>query len=637
VGQPATWHIEITSILNAPATSLQVQVSNGVELIGGNLNWTGDIKAGQTVNIDLTIRVTKPGEHTAFAHAFTRTSSEGGFGASKQLYINSTTTSADVVEDTSRPQPIFPSLMVDSSSPTLAVKSQAGSLQSIGGIITLSGFIRFSAKILSPRLGDPNNYDVVTQVQPLRRSRVEVWDLDASNTARKISGSIYTDSNGYYSVSVQNNDLDGTGLDPVLRVYSTDDSRAQVVGTSGVVYAVQTPRIGTDLLDGFYIYDYTASSPAVIALEPFFVFDLLAKTAYEYLQSNTAWNNPSQVTVYWPSTCANLPSAGSCYTGTIAITQNEGWEKAVILHEYAHFVLSRYYGDTDVVSACATVGFTHGFRNHYSDECAWSEGWADFLQAAIQGQPYFRDTSYPNPGYDINIPLESAIADLAPVSATYPDNSDDELAIAAVLWDIYDSSGTAESWDQLSNGINGPNGNGIWTLATGLNPGRSPNLRRIDDFWRAWYASSNGQKCEVGSILLYHRIPLGGCIYLPFVSKQTPTPTPTPTVTRTPTRTRTPTAGPSPTRTPTRTPTNTPCPSQACPQGYPGPGQGSGPGILPPPPEFTSPAEGYPGLDTATPEPTQTVAPSPTSTPTPTASRVMTGTRTPRPTRTPKP
>jgi len=251
VGQPATWHIEITSILNAPATSLQVQVSNGVELIGGNLNWTGDIKAGQTVNIDLTIRVTKPGEHTVFAHAFTRTSSEGGFGASKQLYINSTTTSADVVEDTSRPQPIFPSLMVDSSSPTLAVKSQAGSLQSIGGIITLSGFIRFSAKILGPRLGDPNNYDVVTQVQPLRRSRVEVWDLDASNTARKISGSIYTDSNGHYSVSVQNNDLDGTGLDPVLRVYSTDDSRAQVVGTSGVVYAVQTPRIGTDLLDGF--------------------------------------------------------------------------------------------------------------------------------------------------------------------------------------------------------------------------------------------------------------------------------------------------------------------------------------------------------------------------------------------------
>jgi hypothetical protein len=474
-------------------------------------------------------------------------------------------------------------------------------------------------------------------LSPLRRARVELWDLDANNVARKVSNAVYTDGNGFYSLSATNSDIDGTGIDPVLRVYSTDDSRVQVIASSGVPYAFQTYRYGTDLPDSSYIFDYSANTPFVSPLEPYFIFDLVANTAYDFLKNNTPWNNPGQVGIYWPATCLNLPSADSCYTGTIALTQNAGWEKDTILHEYSHFVLSRYYGDTDVVSACASVGFVHTLYDHKSDECAWSEGWADFLQAAIQNQPFYRDTRYPNPGYAINQDLESVNAFLPSLSTQYPDNSDVELAIAASLWDIFDGSGTSESWDQASNGINGPANGGIWNKATGLNPGRVPNLRRVDDFWKAWYASTNGQKCEVGSILLYHRIPLGGCNYLPLLLKQTPTPTPTPTRTLTPTKTRTPTAGPSPTRTSTRTPTNTPCPSQACPQGYPGPGQGSGPGILPPPPEFTSPAEGYPGLDTATPAPTQTVAPSPTSTPTPTASRVVTSTRTPRPTRTPKP
>jgi len=123
VGQVATWHIEISSRADAPNTTLQVEVSDGIEIVGGETNWTGHINEGQSVSIDLTIRVTKPGESTVYAQAFSRTSPEGGFGGGKRLFITSSADSANVVEDINRPQPTIPALMIDTgtSSPLITV------------------------------------------------------------------------------------------------------------------------------------------------------------------------------------------------------------------------------------------------------------------------------------------------------------------------------------------------------------------------------------------------------------------------------------------------------------------------------------------------------------------------------------
>jgi hypothetical protein len=69
VGRDVTWHIEMVSLGNVflPNTTLSVTLPAEVELVSGDANWHGDIPAGDTVAVDLTIRVTMPGEWAVYA------------------------------------------------------------------------------------------------------------------------------------------------------------------------------------------------------------------------------------------------------------------------------------------------------------------------------------------------------------------------------------------------------------------------------------------------------------------------------------------------------------------------------------------------------------------------------------------
>src|SRR5690606_32796862 len=124
------------------------------------------------------------------------------------------------------------------------------------------------------------------------------------------------------------------------------------------LYAIQPPA-GNDLADGNYIFSYLATTP--LTLEPFFIHDLIANTAYEYLASNTTWTNDDKATIQWPvPNCVPLlHTPNSCYySNTIHLMQADGWDGDVILHEYGHFVLGRpeHYDDSPVVFACQGVG-----------------------------------------------------------------------------------------------------------------------------------------------------------------------------------------------------------------------------------------------------------------------------------------
>ncbi len=568
VGQVVTWRIEVRARGgDMPQTRLQLSLPTGVELVAGQTEYFLDVVKDQPYVVEVPIRVTAAGEWPIDAYATWPSDphSQGGFGDNKRLFLTSSSSTALVEQGEDVQQPIIPVMQFDPPSVVTVTRlSPAGeSPLSVGGIITFTGYLSFTSISVQPAPGDPTNYITTTQIQPLRRNLIEVWDVNPGNVYRKVSTMpVYADATGRYFISVTNLDTDGTGLDPYLVIYSTDNLRVNIANASGTTYAFGTAQIGSNLADGVYNFSYSLSSAVDSA--PLYIFDLVANTAYDFLTTNTTWAITTTAQFRYPVHCAQVPFFGSCYTGTIYLVQNDGWDSDVILHEYAHFVLAKAYADDGaIVHACASVGYTHGFRTHTSDECAWSEGWASFLQGAIQGQPDYLDSNYPGDlGYGPRQYFEAPSPGLAPLDLTHPDSSDDETAILAALWDIYDNA--TEDWDGIGLNINNPSSNGIWTLATTINPGHWPiNLRRTEDFWLAWYQSANGYNCAVSRIFHYHQVPFGGCAYLPLILRQpTPTPTRTPTRTLTPTVTRTPTRTLSPTVGPSRTPTRTATPSR---------------------------------------------------------------------------
>lgn len=306
-------------------------------------------------------------------------------------------------------------------------------INSVGGTLVVNGVISFTATILNSDPLDDTEYITSTQIQPLRRVRVEAWDekLSQPNNYNFLSVRTLTSATGFYTLSLSNVDPDGdgTGLDLRLRVYATDDERGEVRNgdlNSVTPYSFQE-FVGDNLSDGTRSHILTVATP--IALAPFFIHDLVANTGYDYLRNNTTFTNTQKAILRWPNTvCVPLTnSPNSCYYfGTIHLINDDGWDKDVILHEYSHFALSRpeYYGDNPVVFACASVNFDHNFGQHTNPSCAWSEGWANFIQAAIQSDGNYLNTNYPSASGASYTSLEDP--PLAPTTTTKPNNADDE-------------------------------------------------------------------------------------------------------------------------------------------------------------------------------------------------------------------
>jgi hypothetical protein len=138
----------------------------------------------------------------------------------------------------------------------------------------------------------------------------------------------------------------------------------------------------------------------------------------------------------------------------------------------------------------------HSWSSISSQGCAWSEGWANFLQAAIQNDQYYDDTEDQNIHRDYEPPNPIA------------QGADVEGAVTASLWDIYDSH--IEDWDSISLGINSSNSNGIWNVVYN----RMPNT--TIEFIGDWVTSNIGYNCEVETIFSHHKIG-GNCIYIPLM------------------------------------------------------------------------------------------------------------------------
>lgn len=190
--------------------------------------------------------------------------------------------------------------------------------------------------------------------------------------------------------------------------------------------------------------------------------------ANEYLRNSTTHANCASCTqftvapkaqIYWqkgltPAAYYGSPtspisfflseSGGGLYRGIYMLGGIEGdvcvdtdhFDRSVILHEYGHF-LENTFGKS------SSPGGSHNGNEQIDPRLAWSEGWADFFQAAVLGRDVYRDTKRnggcPSIGLGSTAMLSFPDFKLEPKNGTDIPGADEgifrEISVARTLFD----------------------------------------------------------------------------------------------------------------------------------------------------------------------------------------------------------
>ena len=344
--------------------------------------------------------------------------------------------------------------------------------------VTLSGQIRYQDREI-----DRSGFTGVRPFKPVRFAELEV----VRNADSQVLASGSTEGDGAYRLTFTNTGEAGIYIRVLSRTSAATGVEAEVRhATRRSLFAVRSAvvddRTGTNLSVGLDVPVFDDNGAGIGG--PFNILDVLTDGATFVRQvSGTA---PAQATVFWEfggdvGTFFDLQARTIHLLGGGNGGDTDEYDDAIILHEYAHFIAALFSLDN-------SPGGMHLLTDHTQDiRLSWSEGWAHFFSSAVRGDPAHMDTigSEPPNGSASFFNLEGP----APIAAEAPlIYSTNELAVAAILWDIFDT--TNESFDTLSLGM--PQ---IWDVLSMYlcNPSQfasCPNAVEavsLEDFWDGWF------------------------------------------------------------------------------------------------------------------------------------------------------
>ena len=335
-------NVEIRALKDAPNTLIEIEIpSDGFELISGNTQLHEDLSSGSTTLYQLEVLPVAIGQYKIAASAISG-ETDYIFGKREELYVN-------IGEE-------FSELSKSSFIPEIA--------DNRSGATKISNFSEPPAEVLpdqKPIEGQEVSYfaapgkgqiavrgswvyqDRAGNDRPLRDAMVEIWDADSSGDT--LLDTTFTDNSGYYiSDNISNSDEEGGGQDIYVKVYSTDNRSVRVTDFSspGSLYNSVT-QVQTDVSDGDVDMGSYSLDSAVNRMA-WYIYDLIANDAFDYLADNVGWQNLYKLQVKWSPTNT---SVGTGYQpgGSINLLAGDRWDSDVFLHEYGHFVMYKIYGD----------------------------------------------------------------------------------------------------------------------------------------------------------------------------------------------------------------------------------------------------------------------------------------------------
>ena len=147
--------------------------------------------------------------------------------------------------------------------------------------------------------------------------------------------------------------------------------------------------------------------------------------------------------------------------GDTDYSDTDHFDNSVIIHEYGHFI-EDHFGHMD------SPGGSHDGNSVIDPRLAWGEGWADFFQAAVTGNPIYMDTKGNIDGtstiaFSENIESGTRDKPVSPGEGIFH-----EFSISRLLWDAIDphpasgKGGTDGGTDLVQDPFSA-----IWTIVTG--------------------------------------------------------------------------------------------------------------------------------------------------------------------------
>ncbi|MFX0195759.1 MAG: choice-of-anchor X domain-containing protein [Candidatus Hodarchaeota archaeon] len=291
--------------------------------------------------------------------------------------------------------------------------------------ITVEGHVRFT--------------DVNGGTHPVRFAVVEILD-DEGAAPEELVTTTHTDDTGFYSVTVDDNDGDGTGRDIVVRAQASGDA-IQVVRNDGTgdVLEIDSGAPVMDVVDGTtQTIDLTAINNAAsdqnVAFEVYEAMNKLAR----YLQT-LGEPLPAQINVNLFSTLGfSYYSGGEIFMEAIEV---HFWD--TMYHEYGHHIQHLYNTANNPGgphNSCNNDCGTGGRDKDEGVRMAWAESWPTFFGSMAQiemglgamGIPNVADARHTQGnGVDYDLELETD-------GCTNGEGS--ERVVMRVLWDFYDNA-----------------------------------------------------------------------------------------------------------------------------------------------------------------------------------------------------
>ena len=330
---------------------------------------------------------------------------------------------------------------------------------------------------------------VGTQFIPARRAKVELVNSDNGN-----SWFDTTDENGDYSITASDT---GT-FNVFIRVYASNDDgmiydvKVRNNTTASAVYTSVSATVSRMLPNDVTALDLDVpfTNDTAVALN---ILDA-AIYMYDYLTDINALagtSNPSplpKVRLYWePGGTAGTffdPGTNRVFLRGIS-ADDDGWDDDIIMHELGHFI-SVNWGKDD------SPGGFHSITDLVDPRLAWSEGWAHYFSSMLREYANTKKASQPGPPTDYVDPwtqvdvfsFGNSIFDIeAPSFPAQTITDENEVAVAASLWDVFDSVNEVP-FDTLGSGTAGVKEIDIWDVFRNEIPTFSSIT--LEDFFKGW-------------------------------------------------------------------------------------------------------------------------------------------------------
>lgn len=358
-------------------------------------------------------------------------------------------------------------------------ESNCSTVQNYADAFTLNGSANYTAWVVTA------NGLSGTVTNPIRRAEVRVL-----NSAGAVVQCGSTDNSGNYSVQVGK--TSGVYRVQVNSRADNDYVKLSVLNnpSNNLYYTIETTVTYNGVDASVTASTLNAPHTGTISGGAFNIFDQILN-ANDYLRSaSTACGACTQFTVapklrvYWtagfnPNSYFGAADVGlSFYSSSESVdlrelyilgglsgdtdnSDTDHFDNSIILHEYGHYLENVYAGSD-------SQGGHHNGNFIIDPRLAWSEGWANFVEAAVQGAANYRDT-IGNPNGQANIAidfnLEAQISG-EDVPSANGEGVYRELAISRALYDTIQTSSSTDESDGYYATV--PFGY-LWTAFAGTN------------------------------------------------------------------------------------------------------------------------------------------------------------------------